>query len=203
MKKQLLELRVNGRSHEIAIEPNQLLLDALRLELDLTGSKRGCDDSSCGACTVLVDGTPMLSCTMLAASCQGREITTVEGVSEHGGLAAIQKAYGDWGGAQCGFCTPGFMMTVKHLLATNPNPSEEDVRAALSSNLCRCTGYSQMYEAIKAAIEAEQKGKAVQHWRKVFEPDRGMIFNVVIPNTTGGDWQALLDFLTVSYSITY
>ncbi len=87
-----------------------------------------------------------------------QEITTVEGVSEHGALAAIQKAYGDWGGAQCGFCTPGFMMTVTHLLATNPNPTEEEVREALSSNLCRCTGYSQMYEAIKAAIEAEQNG---------------------------------------------
>jgi aerobic-type carbon monoxide dehydrogenase small subunit (CoxS/CutS family) len=161
MKKQLFTLRVNGRSYEIAIEPNLLLLDALRLELDLTGSKRGCDDSSCGACTVLVNDTPMLACTMLAASCEGQEITTVEGVSEHGALAAIQKAYGDWGGAQCGFCTPGFMMTVKHLLATNPNPTEEEVRAALSSNLCRSTGYSQMYEAIKAAIEAEQKGMAV------------------------------------------
>jgi len=159
MKKQLLNLRVNERSYEIAIEPNKLLLDALRQELDLTGSKRGCDDSSCGACTVLVDGTPMLACTMLAASCAGQEITTVEDVSDHGALDAIQKAYGDWGGAQCGFCTPGFMMTVKHLLAINPNPSEEDVRAALSSNLCRCTGYSQMYEAIKAAIEAERKGQ--------------------------------------------
>jgi carbon-monoxide dehydrogenase small subunit len=156
MKRQLLQLGVNGRTYEIAIEPNKLLLDALRVELDLTGSKRGCDDSSCGACTVLVDGIPMLSCTMLAASCEGQEITTVEGVSEHGALAAIQKAYGDWGGAQCGFCTPGFMMTVKHLLATNPNPTEEDVRAALSSNLCRCTGYSQMYEAIRSAIAAER-----------------------------------------------
>ena len=160
MKKQLIELRINGRSRELAIESNRLLLDALRQELNLTGSKRGCDDSCCGACTVLVDGTPMLSCTLLVASCEGQEITTVEGVSEHGALAAIQKAYGDWGGAQCGFCTPGFMMTVKHLLATNPNPTEEHIRAALSSNLCRCTGYSQMYEAIKAAIEAEQKGMA-------------------------------------------
>ena len=160
MKKNLLELRVNGRSHELAIEPNRLLLDALRQELQLTGSKRGCDDSSCGACTVLVDGIPTLSCTRLAASCETQEITTVEGVSEHGALAAIQKAYGDWGGAQCGFCTPGFMMTVKHLLATNPNPTEPDIREALSSNLCRCTGYSQMYEAIQAAIEAEQKGRA-------------------------------------------
>src|SRR5437899_8618142 len=161
MKKELIELRVNGRSHELAIEPNKLLLDMLRQDLLLTGSKRGCDDSSCGACTVLVDGIPMLSCTLLAASCEGQEITTVEGVSEHGALAAIQKAYGDWGGAQCGFCTPGFMMTVKHLLAINPNPSEDEIRAALSSNLCRCTGYSQMYEAIKAAIEAEQRGIAV------------------------------------------
>src|SRR5260370_15797414 len=128
MKKEPVPLRVNARSYEIAIEPNQLLLDALRLELDLTGSKRGCDDSSCGACTVLVDGTPMLSCTLLAASCEGQEITTVEGVSEHGALAAIQKAYGDCGGAQCGFCTTGFMMTVKRLLASNSNPTVKDVR---------------------------------------------------------------------------
>ena len=158
MKKELIELRVNGRRHELAIEPSKLLLDVLRQDLQLTGSKRGCDESSCGACTVLVDGTPVLSCTMLAASCEGEEITTVEGVSEHGGLAAIQKAYGDWGGAQCGYCTPGFIMTVKHLLAQNANPSEADIRGALSGNLCRCTGYNQMYQAIKAAIEAEQKG---------------------------------------------
>jgi carbon-monoxide dehydrogenase small subunit len=160
MKKELIELKINGRTHELAIEPSQLLLDALRQDLQLTGSKRGCDDSSCGACTVLVDGIPMLSCTMLAASCEGQEVTTVEGVSEHGSLAAIQKAYGDWGGAQCGYCTPGFMMTVKHLLTINANPTDEDIRAALSSNLCRCTGYSQMYQAIKAAIEAEQKAVA-------------------------------------------
>ena len=160
MKKELIELKVNGRSQEIAIEPSKLLLDALRQDLQLTGSKRGCDDSSCGACTVLVDGTPMLSCNLLAASCEGQHITTVEGVSEHGSLAAIQKAYGDWGGAQCGYCTPGFMMTVKHLLAENPDPSDDDIRHALSSNLCRCTGYTQMYQAIKAAIEAEQKGLA-------------------------------------------
>jgi carbon-monoxide dehydrogenase small subunit len=157
MKKELIELRVNGRTHELAIEPSKLLLDALREDLQFTGSKRGCDDSSCGACTVLVDGTPMMSCTLLAASCEGQEITTVEGVSEHGSLAAIQKAYGDWGGSQCGYCTPGFMMTVKHLLAENANPTEEDIRGALSGNLCRCTGYSQMYQAIKAAIEAELK----------------------------------------------
>src|SRR3982074_77670 len=160
MKKELIDLRVNGRQHELAIEPSALLLDVLRQDMGLTGSKRGCDDSSCGACTVLVEGIAMMSCTLLAASCEGQEITTIEGVSEHGALAAIQKAYGDWGGAQCGFCTPGFMMTVKHLLTENPQPTEAEIREALSSNLCRCTGYSQMYEAIKAAIEAEQKGMA-------------------------------------------
>ena len=157
---------MNGRGREIAIEPSKLLLDVLREDLQLTGSKRGCDDSSCGACTILVDGTPMLSCTIVAASLAADEegtapeITTVEGVAEHGALAAIQKAYGEWGGAQCGFCTPGFMMTVKALLERNPEPSDEDIRQALSGNLCRCTGYTQMYQAIKAAIRAEQEGLA-------------------------------------------
>ncbi len=158
MKKELIELRVNGRTHELAVEPNKLLLDVLRQELDLTGSKRACDDSSCGACTVQVDSIPMLSCTLLAASCEGQEITTVEGVANHGALAALQKAYGDFGGSQCGFCTPGFMMTVRWLLANNPEPTEDEIRQALSSNLCRCTGYTQMYQAVRAAIAAEQKG---------------------------------------------
>ena len=158
MRKELVELKVNGRTHELAIEPSALLLDVLRQELGLTGSKRGCDESSCGACTVQVDGVAMMSCTLLAAGCQEQEITTIEGVGEHGSLAAIQKAYGDWGGAQCGFCTPGFIMTVKSLMAENPDPSEAEVRAALSSNLCRCTGYSQMYRAIRSAIRAEQLG---------------------------------------------
>ncbi len=163
MKKQLIEIRINGRTHELAIEPSDLLLDVLRQDLQLTGSKRGCDDSSCGACTVLVDGIPTLSCTVLAMSFSqdeqghgGAEIITVEGIADHGALAAIQKAYGDWGGAQCGYCTPGFMVTVKALLDNNPDPSEEDIRRALSGNLCRCTGYTQMYQAIKAAIEAER-----------------------------------------------
>ena len=161
MKKELIELRVNGRTHEVAIDPSALLLDVLRQELELTGSKRGCDDSSCGACTILVDGVAVMSCTLLAASCEGQEITTIEGVSEHGSLAAIQKAYGDWGGAQCGYCTPGFVMTVKSLLSENSDPTEQDIREALSSNLCRCTGYNQMYEAIRSAIAEERKGIAV------------------------------------------
>ena len=131
MKKELLELRVNKRSYELAVEPSRILLDVLRQDLDLTGSKRGCDDSSCGACTIQVDGVPMLSCTMLAASCEGQEITTVEGLADHGSLAALQKAYGDFGGAQCGFCTPGFMMTVKALLVANPDPTEDEIREAM------------------------------------------------------------------------
>jgi len=160
MKKELIQLRVNGRTHELAIAPNALLLDVLRQELQLTGTKRGCDDSSCGACTVLVDGVAMMSCTMLAASCEGQEITTIEGVSEHGSLTALQKSFGDCGGAQCGYCTPGFIMTVQSLLAENPDPSEADIRAALSSNLCRCTGYQQMYEAVRAAVAAERQAAA-------------------------------------------
>ena len=160
-KKELVELKINGRLHELAIEPNALLLDVLRKQLGLTGSKRGCDDSSCGACTVLVDGVAMMSCALLAGSCRGRDITTIEGVSEHGSLAAIQKAYGDWGGAQCGYCTPGFIMTVKSLLAENSDPSETEIRAALSSNLCRCTGYNQMYAAIRA-VQAEREGMATE-----------------------------------------
>ena len=165
MKKELMELRVNGRRREVAVEPSKLLLDVLREDLELTGSKRGCDDSSCGACTVLIEGTPMLSCTIIAAAVAADDgnapgITTVEGVAEHGALAAIQKAYGEWGGAQCGYCTPGFMMTVSALLERNPEPTDEDIRHALSGNLCRCTGYTQMYQAIKAAIRAEQEGIA-------------------------------------------
>ena len=167
MRKQLVELKVNGRTREIAMDPSALLIAVLREDFALTGTKRGCDDSSCGACTVLVDGVPMLSCTMLAMSCavtaddEGAvpaEVTTVEGVSEHGALAAIQKAYGEWGGAQCGYCTPGFIMTVKALLDHNPDPTEEEIKHSLSGNLCRCTGYQQMYQAIHSAIKAEQAG---------------------------------------------
>ena len=158
MKKELIILRVNGRDHEIAVESSKLLLDTLREDLGLTGSKRGCDDSSCGACTVLVNGTPTLACTMLAASCSNEddlpepiEVTTIEGVAEHGSLASIQKSYGDWGGAQCGYCTPGFIITVKALLERNPDPTEDEIKHALSGNLCRCTGYTQICEAVAEA----------------------------------------------------
>jgi len=203
MKKELIELRVNGRLHEVAVEPCALLLDVLRQDLQLTGSKRGCDDSSCGACTVLVDGVAMMSCTLLAASSESQAITTIEGVSEHGCLAAIQKAYGDWGGAQCGFCTPGFIMTVKSLLAENPDPSESDVRAALSSNLCRCTGYNQMYAAIRSAIAAERDGAVLSEWTRIFEPDSRSLLDIWAFETDYCEWQALFAWLQKNYHVTY
>ena len=157
MKKDLIELRVNGRRREVAIESSQLLLDTLRQDLQLTGSKRGCDDSSCGACTVLVDGTPMLSCTIIAASVsadedgQAPEITTIEGVAEHGAMAAIQRAYGEWGGAQCGYCTPGILLSSLQLLSKNSEPSEKEMRKAIAGNTCRCTGYQNILKAIQQA----------------------------------------------------
>jgi carbon-monoxide dehydrogenase small subunit len=160
MNKELISLRVNGREYQLASAPNQLLLDLLRRDLGLTGSKRSCDDSSCGACTVLIDGVPMLSCTLLAASCQGSEITTIESVAGDGRLSALQQSWGAAGGAQCGYCTPGFMMTVKVLLENNPDPTEEEIKRAISGNLCRCTGYSQMYDAVKLALRTQARAAA-------------------------------------------
>ncbi len=157
MPKELLRLRVNGEDREIAVAPNRLLLDVLREELGLTGTKRGCDDSSCGCCAVLVDGVPMLSCAALAVSCEGSEITTVEGLGEAGALDPAQEGWVQCAGAQCGFCTPGFLITTVALLRRNPNPSLEEIRDALSSNLCRCTGYMQIYESVKYAIEKHRK----------------------------------------------
>ena len=157
MQKELLRLRVNGEDREIAVAPNRLLLDVLREELGLTGTKRGCDDSSCGCCAVLVDGVPMLSCAALAVSCEGSEITTVEGLGEAGALDPTQEGWVECAGAQCGFCTPGFLITTVALLRRNPNPSLEEIREALSGNLCRCTGYMQIYESVRYAIEKHRK----------------------------------------------
>ncbi|HEV2306383.1 MAG TPA: (2Fe-2S)-binding protein [Candidatus Acidoferrales bacterium] len=153
MNKELINLRINGEEREIASAPNRLLLDALREDLGLTGSKRGCDDSSCGCCAVLVDGVPTLSCVALAASYQNCAITTVEGLGGPGDLDPVQEGYAESGGAQCGFCTPGFMIATKALLDRNPNPTMDEIREALSGNLCRCTGYMQIYESVKYALE--------------------------------------------------
>jgi aerobic carbon-monoxide dehydrogenase small subunit len=157
MRKELLHLRVNGEEREFAVQPNRLLLDALREDLGLTGTKRGCDDSSCGCCAVLLDGVPVLSCAALAVSCEDGEITTVEGLGGAGALDPTQEGWVECAGAQCGFCTPGFLITTVALLRQNPNPSLDEIRDALSSNLCRCTGYMQIYESVKYAIEKHQK----------------------------------------------
>ncbi|HLV96318.1 MAG TPA: (2Fe-2S)-binding protein [Candidatus Acidoferrales bacterium] len=157
MGKELMHFHVNGEDREFAAPPNRLLLDALREDLGLTGTKRGCDDSSCGCCAVLIDGVPTLSCAALAASCEGSEITTVEGLGVAGALDPAQEGWVERAGAQCGFCTPGFLITTVALLRRNPNPSLDEIRDALSSNLCRCTGYMQIYESVKYAIEKHQK----------------------------------------------
>ncbi|MCL5287293.1 MAG: (2Fe-2S)-binding protein [Acidobacteria bacterium] len=160
MSKQLIKLRVNGEQYELAVPPNKLLLDVLREDLGLTGTKRGCDDSSCGACSVLVDGVPMLACVALAASYQDCELTTVEGLGTLDALHPVQSSWGDAGGAQCGFCTSGFLISTKALLDRNPHPSLDEIREALSANLCRCTGYMQIYESVKLAIERAAAAKA-------------------------------------------
>lgn len=153
MEREPIRLRINGETREATVEPNKLLLDVLRQDLGLTGSKRGCDDSSCGACTVLVNGEPQMSCLMLAVSYQDEDITTIEGVARGSELDPLQQGFVTEGGAQCGYCTPGMILTAKSLLARNPEPSEEEIKQALSGNLCRCTGYTQVLTSVRRAIE--------------------------------------------------
>ena len=162
MKKELIRLGVNGKFHELEVEPNQLLLDVLRQDLGLTGSKRGCDDSSCGACTVLIDGEPQMSCLMLAVSYQECAITTIEGVADGSDLDPLQRGFCVEGGAQCGYCTPGMILTAKSLLARNPNPTEQEINEALSGNLCRCTGYTQILASVRKAIELMRSPQPVE-----------------------------------------
>jgi len=145
-------LNVNGRAYPVAIEPGRTLLSVLRGEVGLTGTKEGCDDSECGACMVLVDGQPLNSCSYLALQADGREIVTIEGLAgKDGQLHPLQQAFLDQGGVQCGFCTPGMLISAKALLDRNPSPDEEEIRLALSGNLCRCTGYSGIVRAVQAA----------------------------------------------------
>jgi aerobic carbon-monoxide dehydrogenase small subunit len=153
LEKELVQLQINGKTYELDLHANRLLLDVLRLDLRLTGTKCGCDDSSCGACTVLVNGQPQMSCLMLAASYQDAEITTIEGVAEGSELDPLQRGFMVEGGAQCGFCTPGMILTAKWLLAVNPDPTDQEISGALSGNLCRCTGYTQIFASVRKAIE--------------------------------------------------
>jgi 4-hydroxybenzoyl-CoA reductase subunit gamma len=144
-------LTVNGRLREEALEDELLLIDYLRVRRGLTGTKRGCDGGECGACTVLVDGAPRLACLTLAASCEGRAIETIEAQAADGRLGALQRAFHEKLGAQCGFCTPGMIMAAEALLRRRPQPSEDEIREALGGNLCRCTGYAKIVEAVRAA----------------------------------------------------
>lgn len=153
MKRQI-SLRVNGRSYEVEVEPRQSLLEVLRDDLRLTGTKEGCGSGDCGTCTVLLDGQPITSCLLLAVKAQGKEITTIEGLSADG-LDPMQKAFVERGAVQCGFCTPGMILAAKALLAENPRPSEREVRGALAGNLCRCTGYTKVVEAVLAAADPQ------------------------------------------------
>ena len=148
MKKQMVHLKVNGETHEILIEPNALLLNVLRNQLGLTGSKYGCGVGECGTCTVLIDGMPVNSCLLLAVQVDGREISTIEGLAKGDKLHPVQQAFVDYGAIQCGFCTPSMVLSAKALLDQNPQPSEKDARDAIEGNLCRCTGYTKIVEAI-------------------------------------------------------
>lgn len=155
--KQLIELRVNGETREVLVEPRTTLLQVLREDLGLTGTKQGCDAGDCGACTVLIDGHPVVSCLTLAIEAQGKEILTIEGLDREGRLHPLQQAFIDHYAVQCGFCTPGMILSAKALLDRNSHPTEGEVREAISGNLCRCTGYVKIVEAILAAANDQQK----------------------------------------------
>ncbi len=153
MTRLLLSLTVNGQPREDAVAGHELLIDYLRDTLRLTGTKMGCDGGECGACTVLIDGKPALSCLTLAASCAGKNIDTIEGQGEKGRLSPLQRAFHEKLGSQCGFCTPGMIMAAEGLLRRNPHPDEIAIRSALGGNICRCTGYVKIIEAVQTAAE--------------------------------------------------
>ena len=156
--KKPLQLHVNGDTYQVYAEPFYSLLDTLRDEVHLTGTKKGCDEGDCGACTVIMDGKPVTSCLVLAHSAYNAEITTIEGLAQGSELHPVQQAFVDHGGLQCGFCIPGLIMSATGFLNSNPDPTEEEVRLAIGGNLCRCTGYSRVVEAIMAAAEEMRRG---------------------------------------------
>ena len=158
MQKQIASFTVNGKPYEVLIEPHMTLLEVLRDHLELTGTKHGCGIGQCGACTVIIDGKPTLSCLTLAVTVKDKDIQTIEGLPEENILHPIQEAFVDHGAIQCGFCTPGMIMSAKALLDKNPNPTKEEINAALAGNLCRCTGYVKITEAVSIAAETIRKG---------------------------------------------
>jgi len=157
MAKHTITLIINGQSEELLVPSNMTLLHVLRDQLGLTGTKNGCEAGECGACTVLVDGEPINSCLVLAVELEGREITTIEGLSSNGKLTPLQQAFADLNAVQCGYCTPGMLMAGTALLKRNPNPTAEEIQKALVGNLCRCTGYQRIIDAI---MEASRNGGA-------------------------------------------
>lgn len=156
--KKLIQCTVNGEEHDVLADPRDTLLDLLRDRLGLTGTKEGCSNGNCGTCTVLVDGLPVNACLMLAVETPGQEIVTIEGLSEGSALDPIQQSLVEHGGTQCGFCTPGIVMSAKALLDANPRPTEAEIRHAIAGNLCRCTGYDKIVTAI-AAVAAATAGE--------------------------------------------
>src|SRR5262245_5074875 len=151
--KTLLRLRVNGETREVATELNKTLLEVLREDMNLTGTKHGCELGECGTCAVLVDGQPVLSCLMIGVEVIDREIVTVEGMTQNGQVHPLQKAFADLGAAQCGYCIPGILLTANALLDENPRPTRDEIRQALSGNLCRCTGYTKILQAVELAAK--------------------------------------------------
>jgi carbon-monoxide dehydrogenase small subunit len=160
MAKQLMTFHVNGETHQVAASPTHTLLEVLREELDLTGTKHGCELGHCGACTVLVGGAPILSCLMLAVEAQDQEIVTVEGLARDNALHPLQITFAECGAAQCGYCTPGFLISGAHLLATTTSPTRDEIKEALAGNLCRCTGYTKIIEAVELAAERMRTAEA-------------------------------------------
>ncbi|MBI2365521.1 MAG: (2Fe-2S)-binding protein [Deltaproteobacteria bacterium] len=147
-------LRVNGESYELMIAPYRTLLDVLREEIHLTGSKKGCDVGDCGACTVLLDGKPVNACLVVAATAEGSEIMTIEGLAQDGNLHPLQQAFVKEGAVQCGFCTPGIRVSLKALFDRNSSPSMDEVKSAMAGNLCRCTGYAKIFKAVESVVQS-------------------------------------------------
>ena len=160
MRRELMTFHVNGEERTVAAPPSHTLLEVLREELELTGTKHGCELGHCGACTVLVDGEPVLSCLLLAVEAQGAELVTVEGLATGNTLHPLQQAFAERGAAQCGYCTPGFLVSGVALLARETSPTREEIKAALAGNLCRCTGYTKIIEAVELAAERMRASEA-------------------------------------------